>query len=646
MTSLYDIFHEKKALVFCGAGVSLEPPAGLPDWHMLRDCTLASIANSHSFLQKYTKNLTEIEMISETNKKGLTPEYVASIILKYCDGYFESFQVLEEGEPNANHLYLAKLAKLGYLQYIVTTNFDIFIESALQENNIPYRVYSSDEDYSSFDSKDERIHLFKLHGCIRNPGTITTTVEQESQGLSISKTQVLQQLLAHYHFVFWGYSGADLKINLDYLCMETEVEKAKGFTWNFLQKGEWQEPVNSYVSELVKLYGEKAAITHGQLPEIFKDILPKEQQIEHIIYDKNEQRDLTMYKNEQLRTSLDNWANKHINVVNAFTIVGRLLRHSGQPEKAFECYKKLTQIADTQQHYSLIANAYNEMGYLQKMQSYYQQALEYFELACQIAEDNSDRKLQAEYLNSIGGIYRVRRDYQQAFAYYRKAVEIAESIEDNKGLAFYLNKLGGLYKSVGERKKALSFLQKAKDLCVEIGDQQGLAINLDNIGKLFRDEKRTKEALEYFLEAERITRSLGDKQGIAIRLSSLGGIYKQDKKPDESLDCYLKALEISEDLGDRRGSLLHAQNAASVYVIKKAYSQAAKYYQKAIKIAENLQDTRSMAKLCRVLGNVYNFDMRNFCSALIYYEKSIVYYRELNWQREISKIERSIKKMR
>lgn len=641
-----DIFKQKKALVFCGAGISLEPPAGLPDWHMLRDYTLSSIAKINSFLQAYVNDLTQIDMIGASNKKGLTPEYVASIILQYCRGYFESFQALEQGEPNANHIYLAKLAQEGYLQYIVTTNFDVFIETALQQHGVEYKVYCSDEDFAQFDHKaTQQVHLLKLHGCIRTPQTITATVEQESQGLSCAKKQVLQKLLAEYHFAFWGYSGADLKINLDYLMMETCVSEAQGFVWNFLQKGAHKETVNSHVQKLAKLYGEKGQITHGQFPRVFDDIL--EEKLPHAEYSDDEQQQLIDDKNEQLHAALDLWAKEHVDAASAFCIIGRLLRHSGQTEKALACYLKMTEIIAEKDNYALVANAYNEMGYLQKVQSYYDKALDCFRKAQQIAAANNDLRLEAEYLNSIGGIYRVRRNYTQALEYYQKAVDMARSISDQKGLAFYLNKLGGLYKSMGERSKALDYLQQAKELCVTIGDEQGLAINLDNIGKVYRDEKDFDTALEYFVEAERITRLLGDKQGIAVRLSSLGGIYKRNHETRrKALDCYLKALQIAQDLGDRRGSLLHTQNAASVYLRLKEYNKAVEYYELAVEIAKDLKDTKNTAQLCRALGNMFNFDLRRSARARDYYNESLQSYQQLGWQREINEVQRFIKKLR
>ncbi|BBM82753.1 tetratricopeptide repeat protein [Candidatus Uabimicrobium amorphum] len=640
-----DIFKQKKAVLFCGAGISLEPPAGLPDWHMLRDYTLSSIANTDSFLQNYTHDLTQIDMIGENDKKGLTPEYVASIILKYCEGYFESFQALEQGEPNINHLYLAKLAEKGYLKYIVTTNFDVFIETALQKSSIPHKVYSSDEHFANFDSKDTtNVHLLKLHGCIRTPQTITATVEQESQGLSSVKKRVLQQLLREYYFAFWGYSGADLKINLDYLAMESSVKDAQGFVWNFLQKDDHKETINPHVQKLVKLYDKKGQITHGKFPQVFTEILGE--QLPHHTYSEEQQHRLIEHKNEQLHVALDQWAQKHVDIPSAFSIIGRLLRHSGQIEKAFACYLKMTEIIDEKDNYAFVANAYNEMGYLQKVRSYYDEALDFFCKAQQIAAKNKDLRLEAEYLNSIGGIYRVRRNYTQALGYYQKAVDIAQSISDQKGLAFYLNKLGGLYKSMGRRSQALDYLKQAKELCVTIGDEQGLAINLDNIGKIYRDEKDYDTALEYFLEAERITRLLGDKQGIAVRLSSLGGIYKRNSQTrHKALDCYLQAMEIAQDLGDRRGSLLHSQNAASVYLRLKQYNKAVEHYKLAVEIAEDLKDTKNTAQLNRALGNIFHFDLQRNSAARDCYTKSLESYQTLGWQREINEIRRFLRKL-
>src|SRR6266581_5075132 len=96
---LVTIFEKIQVAVFCGAGVSVDPPAGIPDWNKLRDFTLEVIASKDEVINGYLGHLTSIEMIASPGKKGMTPELVASEILASCQGYFESFRALEDGEP-------------------------------------------------------------------------------------------------------------------------------------------------------------------------------------------------------------------------------------------------------------------------------------------------------------------------------------------------------------------------------------------------------------------------------------------------------------------------------------------------------------------------------------------------------------------
>ncbi len=56
-----------------------------------------------------------------------------SYYLVFQDHLFTLFGLLDKGEPNANHIGMAKLAKAGKLKAILTTNFDIFIERALAQ---------------------------------------------------------------------------------------------------------------------------------------------------------------------------------------------------------------------------------------------------------------------------------------------------------------------------------------------------------------------------------------------------------------------------------------------------------------------------------------------------------------------------------
>ena len=71
-------------MLFAGAGVSVSPPAGLPNWLNLRDWTLAAVAGRAGFLSPYLTHLTNMEMLTAPGQKGMTPEVVASEIANQC----------------------------------------------------------------------------------------------------------------------------------------------------------------------------------------------------------------------------------------------------------------------------------------------------------------------------------------------------------------------------------------------------------------------------------------------------------------------------------------------------------------------------------------------------------------------------------
>ena len=73
-------------------------------------------------------------------------EIMESFFYVLREHLFTLFNVLEEGSPNANHKSLARMARLGMIKAIFTTNFDLFIERALREEGIEYTVLVTDEE--------------------------------------------------------------------------------------------------------------------------------------------------------------------------------------------------------------------------------------------------------------------------------------------------------------------------------------------------------------------------------------------------------------------------------------------------------------------------------------------------------------------
>jgi len=128
----------KHIALFCGAGISLDPPAGLPDWHDLRDLTIAAVATRDPTSAAYIGRLTAVEMLAQAGKRGMTPELVASVLADATPAYFDSLDALHDGEPNANHEAVAALAAEGLVQHVVTTTSTAFSKRRSDNASCPF----------------------------------------------------------------------------------------------------------------------------------------------------------------------------------------------------------------------------------------------------------------------------------------------------------------------------------------------------------------------------------------------------------------------------------------------------------------------------------------------------------------------------
>src|SRR5688500_10180695 len=212
----------RRAVLFCGAGVSMDPPATLPDWHTLRDETLRATAGRDERLGAHLETLLQLEMLADPGKRGLPPEVVASVLSAATPRYFQSLRTLDHGSINQNHKLIARMAAAGVIRHVITTNFDRLVEVALREEGVASRICRTDGEFEAYANEPDdpsMVYVFKIHGSLDIPESIIARVEDEGRGLAGPKTAVIRKLLREFVFLFWGYSGADLKVDLDYLQM-------------------------------------------------------------------------------------------------------------------------------------------------------------------------------------------------------------------------------------------------------------------------------------------------------------------------------------------------------------------------------------------------------------------------------------------
>jgi hypothetical protein len=200
---------EKKLFLFLGAGISVAPPASAPSWWSLMSTvleeTFKAVPDEH---QKIARKLS-------TSDATRSPEEVMeTYYFVLQDKLFDLFQLLNEGTPNANHRIIAKLAKAGKLQSVLTTNFDEFIERALEEEGVLYQVICTTEEFKIFmDNGCRGFAILKIHGTVSRPDTIVAVANhyKGGKGFGGMKAVVTHFFMKHFPTVFLGYSGWDFQ---------------------------------------------------------------------------------------------------------------------------------------------------------------------------------------------------------------------------------------------------------------------------------------------------------------------------------------------------------------------------------------------------------------------------------------------------
>ncbi len=630
-----DTLKKRQGVIFCGSGISLDPPALAPRWDILRDYSIQAITSIANELLTYIDILTKTRIFPGDSQKGLIPEVVFSKIYDSCNTFFRSFKSLEAGSPNNNHIYLAKLAKSGYLKYIVTTNFDTFIESALSINNIKYNVYRDEKEFKNFVAHPESntVHLLKIHGCISSPDSIITKIEQEARGLSLNKRHALNYLLSKYILILWGYSGADLKINLDYLCLESN--KDKGVIWNLYND---KETPNKYVKKLLDIHGDKSLVTYGLLPASFDSIV----NIDTKKYTDAERKKLTEEKNRNLLDSLTKWAKKNISKDLAYNIIGELLYEIGRFDDALACFNKMIELTNSSK---LKAKALNSMGSIHHKKGEEEKSLGYYDQALKIGK-TCDPLITITALNNIGSVFASQHKNDEALKHYDEALNLTNNLTNEtkyKNLAYIYGNIGHIHEKKGQFSQAIKYYKDAIEIDEITGDIWSKSSHLNNLNNVYQKVKKYYEP-ELIKESIEINRMLGDRKNLAISISNLSSYFFEKNDIDEALSLFEESLKYNKETNNNLGIVGNYSNIGLCYNSKEEFDHALDCFNKGLNLC--LEEDKYLEIKAVILNNIGDLHDKNgdFDNAIKYYNDSLKIFKKLEYLEPMAIISSTIGK--
>src|SRR5882672_580998 len=204
--------------IFVGSGVSSIPPTCLPSWWGMNRAVIAALRDRVAeLLGRDRAEALANAVTARQEGNRFPPEYQAEVIVgRLRASYFTVLQCLDTETPNAIHRAIAALAKERRVPAVITTNFDRALEVAFRELDVPFEVCSAPEHFQALAARLETIDgnrpcpILKLHGSAEAPATLVDTLSQRKRGFPPATAACLRHLLRSAHWLFLGYSGADL----------------------------------------------------------------------------------------------------------------------------------------------------------------------------------------------------------------------------------------------------------------------------------------------------------------------------------------------------------------------------------------------------------------------------------------------------
>lgn len=205
------LIKEKPAL-FLGAGISVNPPSYLPLSKSIKEHFLDILFADLSHFIKITK----YDYLALKNKlEDIMLEAFLEIIINHsANSLNQIFNIFNNALPNELHYGFVMMLKKRICSAIITTNFDMLMESAnqkIEEMNMDLtkiKIYFDKFPKSKLDIPA----IFKLHGSINKQETIQVILSQVGLGLDLSKRNILSTYGDIAPFVFIGYSDRDKDI--------------------------------------------------------------------------------------------------------------------------------------------------------------------------------------------------------------------------------------------------------------------------------------------------------------------------------------------------------------------------------------------------------------------------------------------------
>jgi len=250
--------REGRLTLFCGAGISMLPPSQCASWwEIYRESTRALLERWAEAFPDYQEPLTIDDILN-----SMTTQQLADLVVKEFAGdtFVEMLKVIDVADPNDNHMWISALVKEGYLQSIITTNWDTLLERAGAIGGVKYGTLLPDH---AGEKSRTTPTLIKLHGSAVDAMNLKETFSQKTRAINLHFRNDWQLSITKKDLLVIGFSGADLDVGMVHAFFDDFVQRGQKIYWLY-------RPGNK--PSLPDWVASRTTLMEGSLPGLLHDM--------------------------------------------------------------------------------------------------------------------------------------------------------------------------------------------------------------------------------------------------------------------------------------------------------------------------------------------------------------------------------------
>lgn len=509
---------------FCGSGISFDPPSSLPKWDTLSDTILKNLCV-----------VTNNEYYSLIRSK-LDLYILTQVILERMEDTANLFsEIYNVGEPNINHLSIAHFSKNNNVKVIVTTNFDNLLERALDIIGVQHNIIIELSKLNAQELKeDKRLLLIKIHGSANEPSSIVgsfKSIQRLNFNLQIAKT--FEPIFNNYKVIFVGYSGADFRVNKNYLNILSAAPSAKGLIWNFYSKND-ASPAN--IDHLKERYGKKFEVSYGPVSDLLKT--------------KIKIKLANRSKTDNYEYLIEKWINAN-SVNRIYYSLSALLEWCDEFEKANKMYQEGLKRISENSDPNLSCQITLSIGENFQKLTRFDEALLWYKNAYKQSRSNGFTELANRAMLGIARSELVLGNFTQAISLLNNVKRYANAVNDKELFLDSINVLGGIYTEMQMYKEAASILEDCVKIRLEMGDFYKALSSKQNLATAYLLMGCIEDALDLLKEAVDEYEKYDIQLDLCMASINYGFALSQAGYKSKAEYQLQRGLEISEKLGNQ-----------------------------------------------------------------------------------------------